>query len=193
MDLNPKFPSALAVENEIILFKWSHRIKMLSNPVLWGNFVACFGIPAILLGIGFSFTGEYKNAVFLAAGLLAFFAVIWILTGVVIDLAGGFLTSFVITNQGIYYSSGKGAKTVANVEAAIGVLVGSASTVGAGFLARSEQDGSIQWKDVKKVKVRKGMRYIFIREGFGHKPIGLYCTKENLEPVLALILSEFKR
>ena len=193
MDLNPKFPSALAVENEIILFKWSRQIKMLFNPILWGTFVVCFGIPAILLGIGFSFTGNYKTSVFFALGLIAFFAVIWILTGIVIDLAGGFSTSFVITNRGIYFSSGKGANTAANVASVIGVFAGSASIAGAGFLARSEQDRAIQWKDVKKVKVRKGMRYIFVREGFGHKPIGLYCTKENFEPVLALIKSEFKR
>jgi hypothetical protein len=186
MDQNPKSTPAAAAESEMILFKWSHQIKMLFNPVLWGNFVACFGIPAILLGIGFSFTGNYKASFFLAAGLIAFFAVIWFLTGIVIDLAGGFLTSFVITDRGIYFSSGKGAKAAANVATVIGVLAGSASTAGAGFLARSEQD-------VKKVKVRKGMRYIFIREGFGHKPIGLYCTKENFEPILALVQSKFKR
>ncbi len=193
MDKNPTSVPTSATENEIILFRWNHQIKMLFNPVLWGNFVACFGIPAILLGIGFSFTGNYKASVFLAVGLIAFFAVIWTLTGIVIDLASGFLTSFVITNRGIYFSSGKGAKTAATVAVAMGVLAGSASTAGAGFLARSEQDGTIQWKDVKKVNVRKGMRYIFLRQGFGHKPIGLYCTKENFEPILALIQSEVKR
>ena len=91
MDQNPKSAPASAAENEIILFKWTHRIKMLFNPVLWGNFGTCFGIPAILLGIGFSFTGNYKASVFLAVGLITFFAVIWILTGIVIDMAGGFL------------------------------------------------------------------------------------------------------
>ncbi len=64
---------------------------------------------------------------------------------------------------------------------------------GAGFLARAEQDASVEWEKIKKVKVRKGIRYIFVRGGFGNKPIGLYCNKENFEPVLALIQSKFKR
>jgi hypothetical protein len=68
-----------------------------------------------------------------------------------------------------------------------------ASMAGAGFLARAEQDASVEWEKIKKVKVRKGIRYIFVRGGFGNKPIGLYCNKENFEPVLALIQSKFKR
>ena len=179
-------------ENEKVLFKWDHQIKMLFNPVLWGNFVACFVIPAILLGIGFSFTGNYKASVLLAAGLIAFFAVIWFLTGVVIDLGGGFAASFVITSRGIYFTSGPGAKKAADMATLIGALAGSASTAGAGFLARAEQDASVEWGKIKKVKVRKGLRYIFVRGGFGNKPIGLYCNKENFEPVLGLVRSKFQ-
>ena len=192
MDNNPKPTSAAAPEKEEVLFKWDHRIKMLFNPVLWGNFVACFGIPAILLGGGFSFTGHLQGAALLAAGLIAFFAVIWFITGIVIDIGGGFAASFVITNRGIYFSSGPGSKKAADIATLIGVLAGSASTAGAGFLARAEQDTDVEWEKIKKVKVRKGMRYIYVRGSFGNKPIGLYCNKENFEPVLALIQSKFK-
>jgi len=185
-------PAALS-ENEEILFHWDHQIKMLFNPVLWGNFVACLGIPAVLLGIGFSFTGHLKEAALLAVGLIAFFAVIWVLVGIVIDLGGGFFTSFVITSKGISFSAGRRAKAAANAATVIGALAGSASTAGAGLLARSEQDGALEWKDVKKIKIRKGMRYIFVRGGFGSKPIGLYCNKENFEQVLALVQSKTQR
>ena len=190
MENNP--PSA-AAENEEVLFRWDHKIKMLFNPVLWGSFVACFGIPAVLLGIGLTFTGNMKVAVFLPAGLIVFFAVIWVLTGIVIDLGGGFFASFVISSKGIYFSSGPGAKAAANAATVIGVLAGSATGAGAGLLARSEQDAFLAWEKLKKVKVRKSIRYIFVRGGFGNKPIGLYCNKENFEQVLALVQSKLKR
>lgn len=45
MDNNPKSAST-ALGDEKVLFKWDHQIRMLFNPVLWGNFVVCFGIPA---------------------------------------------------------------------------------------------------------------------------------------------------
>jgi len=47
MDNNPKSAST-ALEDEKILFKWDPQIRMLFNPVLWGNFLAGFGIPAHL-------------------------------------------------------------------------------------------------------------------------------------------------
>jgi hypothetical protein len=193
MDNNFKPAPAAAPEKEEVLFHWDHKIKMLFNPVLWGSFVACFGIPAILLGIGFSFTGNMKAAVLLPAGLIVFFAVMWFLAGIVIDLGGGFAASFVITSRGIYFSSGSGAKKAADMATVIGALAGSASATGAGMLARAEQNTSVEWEKIKKVKVRKGMRYIFIREGFGNKPIGLYCNKGNFEQVLAYVQSKGKR
>src|SRR3989339_690888 len=94
MDNNPKSEPVAVPMKEEVLFKWDHSIKMLFNPVLWGNFVACFGIPAILLGIGFSFTGHFQGAALLAGGLIAFFGVIWFITGIVIDIGGGFAASF---------------------------------------------------------------------------------------------------
>lgn len=193
MDHHPKLASADTAENEKILFKWDHKIKMLFNPVLWGNFLAGFGIPALILGIAMSFPAGVAKGFLFSGILVAFFFVIWVLTGIVMDLAGGFSASFVITDRGIYFTSGKGSKAAANTATIMGVLAGSASTAGAGLLAKSEQDGAIEWKNLKKVKVRKGMRYIFVREGFGNKPIGLYCNKENFEPVLALVQSKFKR
>lgn len=192
MDHTAKPASAAAPEAEKVLLRWDHNIKMLFNPVLWGNFLAGFGIPALILGIAMSFPAGAARGFLFSGALLAFFFVIWVLTGIVMDLAGGFSASFVITDRGIYFTSGKGSKTAANTATLMGVLAGSASTTGAGLLAKSEQNVAIEWKSLKKVKVRKGMRYIFVREGFGKKPIGLYCNKENFEQVLALVQSKFK-
>ena len=193
MENSSKSAPAAASAKEEVLFKWDHQIKMLFNPVLWGNFVACFGIPIIVLGLFLKFATKVHPVFLPMAGFLVFFAVIWFITGIVIDLGGGFAAHFVITSRGIYFSSGTGAKKAADMAAVIGALAGSASATGAGLLARAEQEASVEWEKIKKVKVRKGMRYIFLRAGFGNKPIGLYCNKGNFEPVLALVQSKLKR
>ncbi len=179
-----------SASNETILFQWDHQIKMLFNPVLWGNFLVGFGTPALLLGTAMSFPAGPAKGFLFSGILLAFFFVIWVITGIVMDLAGGFGAHFAITDQAIYFASGKGSKAAANVATVAGALAGSLSAAGAGLLARSEQDAYVEWAKVKKVKVRKGMRYIFIREGFGNKPIGLYCNKDNFEKILALVRSK---
>ena len=192
MDHTSKPTPALTPEKEEVLFKWDHQIKMLFNPVLWGNFVACFGIPITLLGLFLKFVGKVHPIFLPMVGILAFFAVIWFITGIVIDIGGGFAASFVITSRGIYFTSGPGSKKAADIATVIGLLAGSASGTGAGLLARAEQDNAVEWEKIKKVKVRKGMRYIFVRGSFGNKPIGLYCNKENFDQVLALVQSKFK-
>ncbi len=193
MEENKRSEPTEVSENEPILFQWNHSIRMLFNPVLWGSFALCFGIPAILLGIGFSFTGDLKVAVLFPAALLAFFVVIWVIVGIVIDLGGGFFSSFTITSKGIYFASGPAARKAADAVTITGVLTGSALRTGAGLLAREEQDSFIAWEEIKKVSVRKEMRYISVRSGFGIKPIGMYCNQENFEPVLKLVQSKFKR
>ena len=122
-------------------------------------------------------------------GLFVFFAVIWAAVGAVFDIAGGFHASYTITSKGIYFSSGKTEKDIADAVTVLGILSGSAGRTGAGLLARSEQDAFIGWSEVRKVKIREGKCYIFVRKGFGSKPIGLYCTEENFRPVLQAIRS----
>jgi hypothetical protein len=192
MDPNSKPAPAAALEKEEVLFKWNHQIKMLFNATLWKTFFAIFGIPITLLGLLIKFVGHAHHVLLAMAGIFAFFFVIWIIAGIIIDLMGGFYAKYVITSKGIYFASGKKERAIADAATVVGVLAGSLGATGTGLLARSEQDNSVEWEKIKKVKVRKSQRYIFIREGFGSKPIGLYCNKENFEPVLALVRSKFK-
>lgn len=176
--------------NEENLFQWNSRIKMLGNPILWGNFLVVFGAPILVLGIVLGLVGKIQEAILLAGGLFAFFAVIWFVTGMVIDLGGGFFASYRITSKGIYFASGKSEKAVADAVTAAGALAGSAGTAGAGLLARAEQSAFIEWGEIKKVKVRERSRHLFIRKEFGSKPIGLYCTEENFQKIRDLVQSK---
>ncbi len=193
MDHNLKAAPAAAAEKEEVLFQWDHQIKMLFNATLWKTFFAIFGIPLTLLGLFLKFAVKVPTVFLPMAGIFAFFFVIWTITGIIIDLMGGFFARYVITDKGIYFASGKKERAIADVATVVGVLAGSLGATGAGLLARSEQDASVEWTKVKKVKVCAGSRYIFIREGFGSKPIGLYCNKENFDQVLALVQSKGKR
>lgn len=162
---------------------------MLCNPILWGNFLLVFGLPISTLSLFIVLISDIKTtSMFIAgAGVFIFFGVIWAIVGLFIDLGGGFHATYQLTSKGIYFSSGRTAKKTANAIAIIGALIRSASVAGAGLLARSEQDQFIRWNEIKKVKVRRGSRYIFVRKGFGSKPVGLYCTEENFNNVLKLI------
>ncbi|HWR59380.1 MAG TPA: hypothetical protein VN328_10880 [Thermodesulfovibrionales bacterium] len=176
-----------ANDNEQSLIAWDNRIRILSNPILWGNFLLVFGLPIFLLSLLLIFPAGIKTTLLFMGGIFIFFAVIWAIVGFFIDLAEGFHASYQLTSKGIYFSSGRTAKKAAKAVTVIGVLSRSASVAGAGLLARSEQDQFIGWNEIRKVKVRKGSRYIFVRKGFGSKPVGLYCTEENFEEVLKLI------
>ena len=192
MEKNQNSETSATLEKEEILFKWDHNIKMLFNATLWKTFFMIFGIPITLIGLFLKFVGKVHPVLLPMAGIFAFFFVIWIIAGIMIDLMGGFYAKYVITSKGIYFASGKKERAIADAATVVGVLAGSLGATGAGMLARSEQDAFVEWTKVKKVKVNAGSRYVFIREGFGNKPIGLYCNKENFEQVRALVQSKFK-
>lgn len=187
-DTNQKDPKA-ASGSEENLFQWNYQIKMLFNPTLWKTFFVIFGIPIALLGLVLKFIAKIHPVLLPMAGIFVFFFVIWVITGIMMDLMGGFLASYRLTSKGIYFTSGKNEKNIADAVTVIGALTGKPGMAGAGLLARAEQSNFIDWAKVKKVKVRAGSRYIFIREGFGCKPVGLYCTKENFHQVLDIVRS----
>jgi hypothetical protein len=176
---------ASPLESEETLFQWNARIRMLFNPVLWRSFLFVFCIPILLLSAVLGvLSGSVEDAWLLALGGLIFFVALWILIAIVVDLMGGFQAKYLITNEGIYFKSGKAEKAVANTAVVVGALARSA---GSGLLARSEQSSFLDWKRVKKVKIRPSLRYIEVRGGFGSKPIGLYCTEENFPKVLETV------
>jgi hypothetical protein len=124
------------------------------------------------------------------AGGVVFFALIWAIVGVVVDLAGGFEANYVVTNEGVYFRSGKKAQAVANFATVAGALSGSPGLTGAGLLAKSERGAFLAWKDVRKITVDDAGNYIEIRGRFGSKPIGLYCSKEEFQRIRDLVRAQ---
>jgi hypothetical protein len=126
-------------------------------------------------------------ALLVGAGVFAFLMAIFVVVGLVIDLFGGFRTTFALTTTGVRSIAGKGAGRAADTAFWAGVLAGSASVAGAGMLAKSEQNVFIAFRDVTKVKLRPGRRYILVKGGFVQKPIALYCLPDNYPQAEAIL------
>ena len=166
-------------EPEQVYLSWDTRIRLLTNPSVWGGVAAAFGIACLLFTILMVAISRRPEALLLGIGLFIGFMALYVVIAVFIDLFGGFKASFAITTLGVRSASGKGAKGAADAAFWSGVLLGSASAAGAGLLARSEQQVFIPYSEVTALKMRPARLYIVVKGGLLDKPIGLYCTPEN--------------
>jgi hypothetical protein len=166
---------------------WTYPIKMLSSSRLWKTFLLVFGIPAAVLGVFLMFIAGVTAGLLAFAGGVVFFALVWSIVGVVVDLAGGFEASYVVTNEGVYFKSGKKAQAAANLATVAGALTGLPGVAGAGLLAKSERGAFLAWRNVRKITIDDAGKYIEIRGGFGSKPIGLYCPKDDFQRIRDLV------
>lgn len=175
-----------AAEPEGVLLVWESRIRVLANRNIWTSMLVVLGIPSVLLGVLIAFAAEQVElAVYVPLGFMAVSFGIFVLVGLAIDLFGGFRATFILTTEGVRSIAGKGAKAAANAAILAGALTGRPGVAGAGFLAKSEQNVFIPWKNVKSAKVRG--RYVLIKGPWGDKPIGLYCTPENFAQVQDIV------
>jgi hypothetical protein len=178
----------MAAEEEQVLMQWHSKIRMLFSKRLWKMFLLVFGIPVLLLAILVAFVASPADGVLAFGGGLALFAVIWALVGVVVDIGGGFSAFYSITDKGVHFASGKGARAAAGIATAAGLMAGKPGMAGAGMLARAEQDAFMSWDSIGKVSVSDGSFYIELHGKSVTKPIGLYCTPENFRDVRDLLL-----
>lgn len=63
-----------------------------------------------------------------------------------------------------------------------GLLTGNPTAAGAGFLANSGQDQTMNWKNVRKATFYPSSSTIKVSAGYGVKSI-IFCTKDNYEEV----------
>ncbi|MBL0172116.1 MAG: hypothetical protein IPP90_15600 [Gemmatimonadaceae bacterium] len=172
---------------QVLLPGWSHRIRMLTSGRLWKSFVLVFGIPVTVIAIIVAFTVQPSDGMLVLAGGLSLFAVLWALVGAIIDVSGGFTAAYVLTDRGVHFQLGKGSRGAADAATLLGAFARAPGAVGAGLLARSEQEAFIAWSAIRKVTVRARSRYVQIRAGLGSKPVGIYCTEQNFTTVCDLI------
>ena len=169
---------------EEILVAWERKVKVLGNPAMWLYALIGFGCGAGLVGLLFAALAGPLIGLGFGAGLLAFFGVISFLVMLGIDLMGGLRTCFAVTTSGSWSVAGKGAQGISWGTAAVGAMMGSAATAGAGLLAAAEQSLFIEHADVRTVSFNERRRIIVLRRGLLSKPVALYCSEESYHPAM---------
>lgn len=180
---NPGTPLAASTEagaeREQVLLAWDTRIKLLGNAHVWANILAAFGISSALLTILLLVISKSVGALAVGGGIFGGFMLLYLMIAVVIDLCGGFKTTFALTTLGVRSVAGKQAGYAADAAFWAGLLTGKLGAMGAGVLAKSEQNVFLQYANIAKVKLRPRSRSILVKGGLVDKPIRLYCTAEN--------------
>jgi hypothetical protein len=173
---------------EEVLLAWKSRVKLLSNPHVWSMVILVFGAACLITAMIFGLaTGSANAGLLMGAGGFAFFLVVFVGIGIVVDLFGGFRVTFLLTSRGVRSVRGKGANAVSSVAEVGGILTGNLAVLGAGLLAESERNVFIDYAEVRKVKVSSSGKYILVKGGFGEKPIGLYCEPEVSRQVIEVL------
>ena len=175
------------MEDDVLLPPWSLNVKTLTNPVTWQAFPLVLGVPTLLIATWIGFLAGWKDALTLAAGMMAFFTALWAVSCGILDLLGGVHVDYVLTARGVHFATGRAARTTAGAVAVAGALAGSALTAGAGLLALAEQEATLAWDEIRRVRVVERARYVEVRARWLSKPIGIYCTPENFEAVQAIV------
>ena len=165
----------MSADNDHVLLQWSTCIRMLFSRQMWKTFFILFGITLALIGILLSVVSKPEDGLIAFFGGLAVFGVLWIITGIVVDLFGGFGANYLVTVAGIGFSSGKGTRATVDTVAVLGALTGNTGMLASGLLAQAEQDIFIAWADIARVSVFEGSRYIEVRSKRAIKPLGMYC------------------
>jgi hypothetical protein len=179
--------SVFRESSEVVLRSWQARVRVLTNPAAWRGILLCLGISSLLLGILLIFISKSLKGLLVAALIFGGLMFLFVLIGGIIDIFGGFRVHFILTSLGVRSISGKGAKASANAAIIGGILTGSFGAMGAGSLARSEQNVFIPYGEVTKVRISSRRQYILVKGGLQQKPIGLYCNKNTFTDILALI------
>ncbi|MDR3401334.1 MAG: hypothetical protein P4L99_02460 [Chthoniobacter sp.] len=166
-------------EPEAILLTWQAHIRLLTNGHVWLNIFAAFGISCVLMTILFLVISKSIMAIAVGSVIFAGFMLLYLLIAIVIDLFGGFRTTFALTSQGVRSIAGKHAQHAADAAFWAGILAGKPGAIGAGLGAKAEQNVFIPYASVTKIKLSAQSRTILVKGGFVDKPIRLYCNAEN--------------
>ena len=163
-------------------------MTLLTNRFFLGDMARCFGITLLVFGAFiitvFGMSGGQKG---IEAGLVMLLipAVLMVLgTLVFIVIMGNRVPmGFLIDGEGVRMRSiSKRVKGINNTAIVLGLLAGKHGAVGAGALGRAQENCSIAWNELCKVRFYPAHRVIFLKGGFLSR-IRVYCTPQNYPDV----------
>ena len=174
--------------DERLLLVWDSRVRLLRNPVFLAHMAIAFVGGAAFVGfLVAGASGRLATASVATLAVLCVFGPIVALVLFVVDLGGGAPMTFRLTSGGIWCHQGHRADAAATATTVGGLLAGSPGTVGAGLLAKAEQDVFIAWDQVSRVTRWSRGTLILVGRHSGLKPIGLWGTAAMIEDALSVI------
>ena len=171
-------------DKEDVLMEWEYRLPFFHLPML-KKILMAFGIPILITGIILALRIGVVNGLVIMFIVAGVFSIGFFVAALV--YANGFHFTYRLTTDGIWSHMGKREKRVAEATTVGGILTGSPGAVGAGLLAKAEQNVFIPWKDITKVNVVEKDCSIKIGRSFGYKPIELHCAPQDFKRVLDIL------
>ena len=151
--------------------------------------IAVLVIAIILLWAVYSgpSIGGYDQSWMYALGLvgLVVFLVIIVL---LIVYRGRYEVHFRIDKKGVSWTTRKRTRkknaVINGLLFFLGLLSGKPGPVGSALLGEAQQNWSIQWKDVREVKVYPKQHVVMLKGSWKKMPV--YCTSENYETIVKM-------
>ena len=163
-------------------FQWAYDIPLLSNRyMLWDMgrvFFATFviGTGILLFATGFDYSiislALLSEAIFI--GLFLFVALI---------LGNHIRSGFIVDEKGIGSRASRRMSKLNKATIVLGLLSGSASTAGVGFLASSKEQSFHPWNKIEKATVDKARRVISFHNSW-RTVERIYCHEDSFEQIL---------
>jgi hypothetical protein len=175
---------AASMQNQKIApvqLSWQIRVPIFRNNVILKQLGFAIGIPFGLLALFLLiFSFKDRGAMYGLILIVLLMVLTWLF--VMIVYGGKYDAEFQVNDKGATCRTQQGQarknRIINTLTVILGFLSGKPGVAGAGMLAASRQQVSVQWKRVRKVKFKPKTHTILLWGGFAEH-IALFCTPEN--------------
>ena len=169
--------------------QWQISVPIFRNTVILKQLGLAIGIPFGLVALVIGLSSGKSIYTLYGLGLIAallFFTWLFIMA----VYRGKYEVEFVLDGKGVLCRTqakqAKKNRIVNTLTVVLGLLSGKPAAAGAGMLAQSLQEVSLQWNRVTRVKYKPKSRTILLRGGWTEN-IALFCADENYEQIEAFV------
>ena len=164
---------------------WEYDIPLLTNRyMLWDMGRVFFATFVIGTGILLPATGFDYSIISLALVSEAIFIGLFLFVALI--LGNHIRSGFTIDEKGVGTNVSRRMSKLNKATIVLGILAGSASTAGVGFLASSNEQTFHPWNKIEKGTVDRSRRVISFHNTW-RTVQRIYCYEENFEQVLSFV------
>ena len=172
---------------------WMISVPMISNRFMlydlakllfWTALIIAILMFVMMAAVGDShdFWQNYLNILRMFAYVLAGFAVMF-LAIMLVFFGNRYRTGFTTDRNGVGWSNMMSRTKWTNRAAIVaGILAAKPGVAGAGLLAQSQEEGIVEWEEIRKLKLYPSLCAISVMNSW-RVVIRLYCTPENYRAI----------